>query len=72
MSIVNHPQHFQRLANSQSSNRPFAARAFRSSDQRITSIRRISTVLFTFAFLAVVFAGIIALRAAVWLHAFHY
>jgi hypothetical protein len=29
-------------------------------------------VLFTFALLAVVFAGIIALRAAVWLHAFPY
>ncbi len=72
MSIVNHPQHFQRFAKTQSSNRSSAAWVGRPNDQKIATFKRASMVLLTFALLAVVFAGIIALRAAVWLHAFHY
>ncbi len=72
MSIVNHPQHFQRFAKTQSLNRSSAASVVRPNDQKIASVKRASMVLLTFALLAVVFAGVVALRAAIWLHAFHY
>ena len=72
MSIVNHPQHFQRSAKTQSFNRSSAARVVRPFDQGISICKRACVVLLTFALLATVFAGVIALRVAVWLPAFHH
>ena len=72
MSIIIHPQHFQRFAKRPSSSRSSTARLFRLDDQKVANIKRASMVLFTFALLTVVFAGIIALRTAIGLHAFHY
>ncbi len=71
MSIVNHTHSFQ-PAKGRSSNKSSAAKMVRSNDQKLANFKRAYMVLLTFALLAVVFAGIIALRALVWLHAFHH
>jgi hypothetical protein len=70
MSIVNHSHDFRRPAQRRSPNRSSAA--IRPMGQAIASVKRAYIVLLSLTLLAVVFAGVVALRAAVLLHAFHY
>ena len=70
MSIVNHSRDFRRPAQTRSFNRSSADIV--AHNQAIASVKRAYVVVLTFALLAVVFAGVVALRAAILLHAFHY
>ncbi len=72
MSIVNHSHDFRRSAQWRSSDRSSAAKVVRPKGQAIASVKRASMVLLSLTLLAVVFAGVAALRAAILLHAFHY
>jgi hypothetical protein len=40
--------------------------------QATANVKRVSVVLLSLTLLAAVFAGVVALRAAILLHAFHY
>jgi hypothetical protein len=70
MSIVNHSHDFRRPAQRRSSNR--SSVAIRPMGQPVASVKRAYVVLLSLTLLAVVFAGVVALRAAILLHAFHY
>lgn len=72
MSIVNHSQDFRRPAQRRSSNQSPATNGARPIGQAIASVKRAYVVLLSLTLLAAVFAGVVALRAAILLHAFHY
>jgi len=72
MSIINHFHDFRRPAQRRSFNRSSAARVIRPLGQAIASAKRAYVVLLSLTLLAAVFAGVVALRAAILLHAFRY
>ncbi len=72
MSIVSHSHDFRRQAQSRPSDRSSVAKMGRPTGQAFASIKRAYAVLLSLTLLAVVFAGVVALRAAILLHAFHY
>ena len=72
MSITNHSHDFRRPAQWRSPNRSSAAKLVRPKGQATANVKRASVVLLSLTLLAVVFAGVAALRAAILLHAFHY
>ncbi len=61
MSIVNHSHDFRRTA-----------KVVRLTGRVAASLKRTSVVLLSLTLLAAAFAGVVALRAAIFLHAFHY
>lgn len=72
MSVVNHSRDFRRPTQRRPFNRSPDATAIRPMRQAITSAKRAYVVVLSLSLLAVVFAGVVALRVAILLHAFHY
>jgi len=72
MSTINHPHAISQTAKRSSFDRRSTDKRPYASGHGSASRHRAFVVLFTFAILAVVFAAIIALRAAVWLPVFHH
>lgn len=72
MSIVNHSRDFRYPAQSRQFNRSTAAKAIRPMGRATANVKRASVVLLSLTLLAAVLIGVVALRAAILLHAFHY
>ena len=72
MSMIDHPHAIPQTAKRSSFDRRSTNERPYASGHGSASRHRAYVVLFTFAILAAVFAAIIALRAAVWLPAFHH
>jgi hypothetical protein len=72
MSIVNHSHDFRWTAQRRSSNQTSAAKVVRPMGRAATRLKHTSVVLLSLTLLAAAFAGVVALRAAIFLHAFHY
>jgi hypothetical protein len=72
MSMINHLHAIPQTAKRPSFNRRSTNERPYASGHGSASRHRAYVVLFTFAILAAFFAAIIALRAAVWLPAFHH